>query len=91
MRCLSFLFCFGILIVTQTAAQIAPQKAVTEVDLQLVLAVDVSGSVDEQEALLQRNGYIAAINDPAVLKAITSGILGRIAVRDFGPYRGHLF
>ncbi|NKB21308.1 MAG: DUF1194 domain-containing protein [Alphaproteobacteria bacterium] len=54
-----------------------------EVDLQLVLAVDVSGSVDDQEAILQRSGYIAAITDPAVIKAITSGILGRIAVTYF--------
>lgn len=50
------------------------------VDLELVLAVDVSGSVDEAEALLQRQGYVEAIADPAVVGAITSGMLGRIAV-----------
>ena len=50
------------------------------VDLELALGVDVSGSVDEVEAELQRNGYIAAFRDPKVLKAIQSGFLRRIAV-----------
>ena len=53
------------------------------VDLALVLAVDVSGSVDEEEALLQRRGYVDALADPRIVKAITSGILGRIAVTYF--------
>lgn len=51
-----------------------------EVDLELALAVDVSGSVDEEEAMLQRNGYIAAFRHPSVVDAIRSGPLGRIAV-----------
>ena len=50
------------------------------VDLELVLAVDVSGSVDEEEGRLQREGYIAAIRSPELLKAVQSGILGRIAM-----------
>ena len=50
------------------------------VDLELVLAVDVSRSIDEAEAELQRQGYIAAFRDPEVLRAIEHGILGRIAV-----------
>lgn len=50
------------------------------VDLELVLAVDVSGSVDEAEADLQRQGYVEAIADPEIIRAIRSGILGRIAV-----------
>lgn len=54
--------------------------AARAVDLELVLAVDVSGSIDEEEAVLQRNGYIAAFRDPEVIRAITGGILGRIAV-----------
>ena len=53
------------------------------VDLALVLAVDVSGSVDEEEALLQRRGYVDALADPRIGKAIASGILGRIAVTYF--------
>jgi len=55
----------------------------TPVDLELVLAVDVSGSIDEEEAALQRQGYVDAITDPQVIKAITSGMLGRIAVTYF--------
>jgi hypothetical protein len=50
------------------------------VDLELVLAVDISGSVDEIEALLQREGYIAALRHPQVIEAIEGGMYGRIAV-----------
>ena len=50
------------------------------VDLELVLAVDVSGSIDSQEANLQRQGYVAAITNPLVISAIRSGATGRIAL-----------
>jgi len=50
------------------------------VDLELVLAVDVSLSIDSREALLQRQGYVQAFRDPLVVDAIGQGILGRIAV-----------
>src|SRR5262245_41044818 len=50
------------------------------VDLELVLAVDVSLSMDLDEQRLQREGYIAAFRDGEVHKAITSGPYGRIAV-----------
>jgi len=50
------------------------------VDLELVLAVDVSGSIDEVEAGLQRDGYLKAIVSPSVVGAITSGRRRRIAV-----------
>lgn len=50
------------------------------VDLELVLAVDVSGSIDAEEMKLQRDGYIAALTDPEVIRTITRGVLGRIAV-----------
>jgi len=50
------------------------------VDLELVLAVDVSASIDGGEVDLQRAGYIAALTDPAVVAAMTAGPLGRIAV-----------
>ena len=50
------------------------------VDLELALAVDVSGSIDAQEARLQREGYIAAFRHRDVIRAIEGGILGRIAV-----------
>src|SRR5690242_20124077 len=50
------------------------------VDLALVLAVDVSRSIDEEEARLQREGYRNAMADPAVIAAITGGTLGAIGV-----------
>ena len=50
------------------------------VDLELVLAVDVSRSMDIEEQILQRDGYAAAFRHPEVLAAIASGPLGRIAV-----------
>ncbi len=57
--------------------------AMEPVDLELVLAVDISGSIDEDEARLQREGYVAALTDPEVLKAIRSGLEGRIAITYF--------
>jgi hypothetical protein len=50
------------------------------VDLELVLAVDVSPSMEPDEQLLQRQGYIAAFRSEKVLDAIEQGAIGRIAV-----------
>ena len=50
------------------------------VDLELVLAIDVSGSVDVEEGQLQRTGYISALRSPELVKAVKSGVLGKIAV-----------
>ena len=50
------------------------------VDIELVLAVDVSGSIDPEEAALQRRGYIEALTHREVLNAIRSGPFGRIAL-----------
>jgi Protein of unknown function (DUF1194) len=49
-------------------------------DLLLVLAADVSRSIDEGEFALQRKGYSAALTDPRVLAAIRGGITGQIAI-----------
>src|SRR5215471_14939181 len=51
-----------------------------EVDVALVLAVDVSGSIDYQEAELQRKGIVDAFLSKEVIQAIQSGSLGRIGV-----------
>ena len=53
------------------------------VDLHLVLAVDVSWSMDPDEQRLQRDGYVEAFRDSAVIKAIQAGPTGRIAVTYF--------
>jgi hypothetical protein len=50
------------------------------VDLELALAVDASGSVDDREFALQLKGITTAFRDAEVKKAIRSGPLGRIAV-----------
>ena len=49
-------------------------------DLLLVLAADVSRSIDQGEFELQRKGYAAALSDPRVLAAIRGGTNGSIAV-----------
>ena len=51
-----------------------------QVDLLLVLAADISRSVDEKKFKLQREGYAAAIVDPRVVRAMTAGVSGRIAL-----------
>ncbi|HXP75260.1 MAG TPA: DUF1194 domain-containing protein [Stellaceae bacterium] len=51
-----------------------------DVDLALVLAIDVSGSVNAERWELQRRGYEAAFNSPEVLQSITSGPHKAIAV-----------
>ena len=50
------------------------------VDVLLVLAVDVSRSVDDDEARLQREGYRAAVSDPQVIEAIRGGMIGAIGL-----------
>src|ERR671934_696127 len=57
-----------------------PAFAQTAVDLQLVLAVDASGSGDQRRFQLQQQGYVAAFHDPRVLRAIQSGATQAIAV-----------
>ncbi|PTW62513.1 uncharacterized protein DUF1194 [Breoghania corrubedonensis] len=59
------------------AREIVPGE---EIDLALVLAVDISYSMDQDEQRLQRMGYISAITAPEVLKAISGGLTGKIAV-----------
>ena len=57
-----------------------PQGQAQEVDVALVLAVDVSGSIDYEEAELQRKGIVDAFMSREVIEAIQSGSLGRIGV-----------
>ena len=50
------------------------------VDLELVLAADISASMDLAEAALQRRGFVEAVRHPEVIKVIKKGRLGRIAI-----------
>ncbi|MFG1478655.1 DUF1194 domain-containing protein [Xanthobacter sp. V4C-4] len=52
----------------------------TPVDLELVLAVDISYSMDVEEQALQRDGYASAVTSPEFLEALRLGPQGRIAV-----------
>lgn len=57
-----------------------PGLRAAEVDVELVLAADGSGSIDADELALQRKGYGDALMSPEVQKAIRSGLIGRIAI-----------
>jgi hypothetical protein len=58
-------------------------SGLTAVDVELVLAVDVSYSMDPDEQALQREGYIAAITSKEFMNALRQGINGRIAMTYF--------
>lgn len=62
------------------AASAQGRRQAAEVDLQLVLAVDISYSMDPEEQRLQREGYVKALTSPEVLDAIRRGLIGKIAV-----------
>jgi hypothetical protein len=58
----------------------AADAAGAEVDIELVLAVDVSYSMDPDEQHLQRDGYVEAFRSREFLDALAHGTNGRIAV-----------
>lgn len=58
----------------------SPLLADEVVDLELVLAIDASSSVDDSEWELQRQGYAAAFRDPEIQAAVTSGPNKRVAI-----------
>lgn len=66
----------GLLVVPISPADAADQP----VDVELVLAVDVSWSMDHEEQLIQRDGYAAAFRSKEVIDAILSGAHSRVAV-----------
>ena len=68
------------LVVWSSLAPAAQQAGPQQVDLKLVLATDVSGSISNEELQLEREGTAEAFLDPQVIKAIQTGALGRIAV-----------
>ncbi|HEX3484997.1 MAG TPA: DUF1194 domain-containing protein [Micropepsaceae bacterium] len=62
------------------ALPVPSRAAQQQVDLKLVLAMDVSGSIDNDELQLEREGTADAFLDPQVIQAIQNGSVGRIAV-----------
>ncbi|MEW9805145.1 DUF1194 domain-containing protein [Mesorhizobium sp. ZMM04-5] len=71
------------LIAAAAATLSAPASAVEPVDVELVLAVDVSLSMSPMELDIQRHGYAAALTHDRVLQAIADGAYGRIAITYF--------
>jgi hypothetical protein len=69
-----------LLILAVAAAIPTAATAAEKVDLLLVLAADVSRSIDNAKFQLQREGYAAAVSDPRVIEAVRSGRLGRIGL-----------
>ena len=54
-----------------------------EIDAEIVLAVDASGSMDPMEREIQRRGYVEALRHPDLMRAVSAGWHGRIALTYF--------
>ena len=71
----------AMLLVSVRVGQTAPPRGAPHpVDLALVLVDDVSGSINDDEFALQKQGYVSAFDNPKVIAAITGGAVGAIAV-----------
>jgi hypothetical protein len=73
----------GLGVAAPRGPQLAQSAAETPVDVQLVLAVDVSYSMDPDEQQLQREGYMAAITSTEFMQALRHGMHGKVAVTYF--------
>jgi Protein of unknown function (DUF1194) len=84
MRDVRFILAASASFIMLTVAAIAPAtrgaRAAQAVDVAIVLAADVSRSINDEEFALQRRGYAAAIANPTVIDAIRSGRHGAIVV-----------
>lgn len=78
-----WLAAFLVLLSVAGLRQKAEAQAPTEVDVALVLAVDISYSMDLDELALQRRGYVEAFRSKIIHDAIARGAVGRIAVTYF--------
>lgn len=72
-----------LLLILCTGCAAVPAPAAMPVDVELVLAVDVSRSMDTDEFALQRAGYVEAIRHPDFVSAVRAGRHGRIAITYF--------
>ena len=69
-------------------ADVPAGAAETNVDVELVLAVDISYSMDPDEQALQREGYVAALTSPEFLNALRQGCTARsLRSMSSGPAR----
>jgi hypothetical protein len=83
------LLALGLVAVTARPLEAAPAvrggagQQVATVDVELVLAVDISYSMDADELALQREGYVRALTSAEFLNALRQGIHGKVAVTYF--------
>ncbi len=78
----------AVLIAAISAAPSLPRMAdkspnAVAVDVELVIAVDVSYSMDPDEQALQREGYVLALTSPEFMRALREGVNGKIAITYF--------
>ncbi len=74
----------GEALIDGAAAQVRGKPpAATDVDVELIIAVDVSYSMDPDEQALQREGYITGLNSPEFLDALRQGAHGKITATYF--------
>ncbi len=78
MRFVCLLIFSGVLLLPPAAQ--AQEGARQKVDLELCLAVDGSGSIQEDEFVFQRQAYALAVSDPQVVDIMTSGFEGAVAI-----------
>ncbi len=71
------------MLLSLSAAGTAMPQGGQEVDVELVLAVDTSRSMDYEEARIQREGYVSAIKHREFIDAVKGGLTGRIAISYF--------
>jgi Protein of unknown function (DUF1194) len=76
---IAFVMCLGLF----AGATDARSQTKQAVDVELILAVDVSGSMTANELRIQRDGYVAALTSQEVIGAIESGRLGKVAIAYF--------
>ena len=69
----------ALIVALPAAAQVPPGEPI-EVDVELVLAVDVSRSMSPRELEIQRRGYAEALVSDPVVQAITQGMTGQVAI-----------
>jgi len=87
-RCLMAAAAAALLFAGWGLAASAPRRADTRpnampVDVELVIAVDVSNSMDPEEQELQREGYVAALTSREFLQALRSGAHAKVALTYF--------
>lgn len=77
---LALAFALACALVCAPAPARSQAPPLTEVDVELLLAVDVSRSMTPAELEIQRRGYAAALGSDPVYAAIAQGLIGRVAL-----------